>query len=772
MFKKKKKKTTTKKNTSQSKPQHGTLKRKEAKKLINDSLSPKQFYGISATSQRSYEHLIEVLQISTDDYLNGNNTADLDLLIQLGLFQAIDGVFRTSHAQGHLAGGAGVIAHGQLADREKRLLAVVQRIARRSELSEKLSLQHSFLETLIFRIKYMLGSLQRYTSSSAHKDEVIADEIEDEEDEIVQRPTGRSAKSIPNNDNTPTLPTLSTVPTLPSKSKGKGKKKGKNNAQDDAVEYQIYEYHHKFFTSSSIGISIIDRATEVNAKLTKKQLKKKLKSKKQPDDKDIGIFVGSLIDYGQADNICRLPGMKGKDNRILKGDKIVEINGINASRFSSAQFVKAIKNGTEQVDMKFRGQRKIKARKSSSPIKSKKKRLSRLKQSAAIDAIPEYSPAAPTAAATGSPTPKRRGRLVHKKGSLGGGASEKGGRIRHIGNEHFLADSAVHSVDHRQIPTSLKAKGVAMLWVIPTVSQRRTIVKGVDLLDRISFHLNALNVLLDTKVVRSFLIKSSSSRGGLKELVGSMSQGTTMLDAILHSTLDMLLLFEKYTHSNEQFVFVPLIRILYRISGGDPTKKETNTDKLKNWKNVHNSSSTNAPISFTTAFMYKKGLWKTWVNAMSRSGKKQSNMTNETLSMMMHILYVTITKGKYKTRHLRQVGVYFFGIAVDMLNTRQKELLGNEKNKGTDITTWESDRTKSQNRNIKTFIMLTTTLNEFLQDDVLRGSIFSACFKPPGLSSLWLTLYETIFDVTCCEQILSVLHIILIDSETGELRVS
>ena len=64
---------------------------------------------------------------STEDFLSGTSSADLDLLQSVGLFQAVGVLFKASHAQGHLAGSAGVIGHGGLADREKRLLAIVQR---------------------------------------------------------------------------------------------------------------------------------------------------------------------------------------------------------------------------------------------------------------------------------------------------------------------------------------------------------------------------------------------------------------------------------------------------------------------------------------------------------------------------------------------------------------------------------------------------------------------------------------------------------------------
>ena len=457
--KKKQKKNTEEKpiNKKKNTSSHGALKKKEATKIVNDALSSKTFYDISAASQRRFEKMIEILQISTDDYLNGNSTADLNLLIDLNLLNAIDLLFRTSHAQGHMAGGAGVISHGTLADRERRLLAVVQRWARRSELSEKLSIQHGFLETLVFRIKYMLGSLQRYCSAQGH-DEVIEDEQEDA-DTIRQRPKGRSRITHIQKQMQPTSPAIPATPTLPQIT---------SSPSQEPPKLRVYEFHHKFYIEGGLGISIVDRAVEVEAKLTKKQKKRltknknKKKNKKLPADDKIGIFVGKLINYGQADNLSRI--YKGKDKEIRQGDKIIEVSGIDVCQKNSSEFIKIIKGGKKQVDLKFRGMREIK----------KKKRKSTPPQN---KPSPLPSPSIPTPP---SKPKSRRGRLIHKKGSLGGGRSEQGGRIRKSHQEHSLADAAVHSVDREM--TSFKAKGVAALWVIQPIRQRRRIVKGVDLL--------------------------------------------------------------------------------------------------------------------------------------------------------------------------------------------------------------------------------------------------------------------------------------------------
>ena len=105
----------------------GVLSKKDATKIINEALTPQNFYAISKNSQKMFEHMIDVLACSTEDFLSGTSSADLDLLQSVGLFQAVGVLFKASHAQGHLAGSAGVIGHGGLADREKRLLAIVQR---------------------------------------------------------------------------------------------------------------------------------------------------------------------------------------------------------------------------------------------------------------------------------------------------------------------------------------------------------------------------------------------------------------------------------------------------------------------------------------------------------------------------------------------------------------------------------------------------------------------------------------------------------------------
>ena len=99
----------------------------------------------------------------------------------------------------------------------------------------------------------------------------------------------------------------------------------------------------------------------------------------------------------------------------------------------------------------------------------------------------------------------------------------------------------------------------------------------------------------------------------------------------------------------------------------------------------------------------------------------------------------------------------------------QSELLGTASKKGTNILEWKAFTTIQQ-RNIKTFTMLCATLRVCMEDANLRNKIFHAHFQSPGLTTLWLTLYETLFDVVCLKHVLHVLHLIVMDENTGTLR--
>ena len=206
--KNKKKSSSSSSPTNPGNKHHPTLHQKEAKKIIQESLSPKVFYSITAESQRTFERCISILQQSTDDFLNGKSSVDFELLQRFGLFTSIDSIFRTSHAQGHLAGRAGVISHDGIADRERRLLAVVQRMARRTNLAEDLSIQHEFLATLIFRIRSMLKALHKYSSNQGH-DGVIEDDLDDSDEEDAR--TIRSAPKSRPSSSTGVVPTLPKV---------------------------------------------------------------------------------------------------------------------------------------------------------------------------------------------------------------------------------------------------------------------------------------------------------------------------------------------------------------------------------------------------------------------------------------------------------------------------------------------------------------------------------------------------------------------------------
>jgi hypothetical protein len=649
--KKNKKKSTGSSRSSSSSTDSGhkhhhppILKQKEANKIIQESLSPKVFYSITAESQRTFERCISILQQSTDDFLNGKSSVDLELLQRLGLFKSIDSIFRTSHAQGHLAGRAGVISHDGIADRERRLLAVVQRMARRTNLAEDLSIQYEFLTTLILRLRSMLKSLKKYSSNQGH-DGVIEDDLDDSDEEDAR--TLRSApKSRPSSSSS-----TGVVPTLP-KVMGATTTEGEEKKILDVkveveVETRMYEFEHTFETNSSLGIRIVDRAKDLIREQSQGKTNKKNKNKKNNnnknkknkknnfvDDHKIGIFVGGIIDYGQADNLNRMfvtVSKKHVDKEVRKDDKIVEISGKDVSQASAEIFVQILKEtgGSEKKPVKitFRGKREVKKKK-----KKKKKKVNGNELTSALVKTSKTSsktsssktPTAPMAPSpSGTPRKGRRHRLVHKKGSLGGGKSEKGGRVRAHADIHAIADAAVHSVDSEA--TSMKAKGLAVTWIKSSVSKRRLIVRGVNLLNRISFHLNALSVLLEVKVVKNFLMNSASagapsapSAAASASASASTSETSpSLLTSLFNSTLDMLQLFERYTHPHEEFVIEPLIQIIFRLSGGDNSKKVKDLNQLKSWSAASPGSETNssagargAPSNFTESFMACSTLWQ------------------------------------------------------------------------------------------------------------------------------------------------------------------
>ena len=414
-------------------PQHNLISKKDATKIIDEQLTPQIFYAITRDSEKSYQDMMDKLQIMTENYLGGNNTADMELLRSMGLFRSINNLFKSSHAVGHLAGGGGVIGHGGLGRREKCLLALVQRWARRDELSQEVSVDCEFLDTLILRSRYMIGSLQKFCSSQG-QDEVIEEEINsssDDDDDDDDEP-GQTLR----------LPAITTPQKVPLKIRRKNTLSPKLKIEKDTeqqLETRLFEFKHRFETNCSLGIRIKDQlAADIN---TKKKLKIKTKKKKKGEelaDDQLGLFVESLVDHGQADNLNRMKMTlnKGKhlDDEIREGDKIICVNTVDVSKFTGKQFVTCIKEkgekGTKPVQLKFRGTRIVKKR--------KKKTI--VRKPTALITAPPIVPTAPTtpkkntngmvgkladAKQKGS---RRRRKLVHKKGSLGGGKSERGGK--------------------------------------------------------------------------------------------------------------------------------------------------------------------------------------------------------------------------------------------------------------------------------------------------------------------------------------------------------
>ena len=87
--------------------------------------------------------------------------------------------------------------------------------------------------------------------------------------------------------------------------------------------------------------------------------------------------------------------------------------------------------------------------------------------------------------------------------------------------------------------TSLKAKGLATTFVSNSVQHRRMITKGVDLLNRISYHLNALLCLLNTKSVKHYMIHSKNNITLLTHLFKSIVDGLRTFEFFSHSFQDL-----------------------------------------------------------------------------------------------------------------------------------------------------------------------------------------------------------------------------------------
>ena len=100
---------------------------------------------------------------------------------------------------------------------------------------------------------------------------------------------------------------------------------------------------------------------------------------------------------------------------------------------------------------------------------------------------------------------------------------------------------------------------------------------------------------------------------------------------------------------------------------------------------------------------------------MSRGyGKAGSTMTKEMFHIMMHVLFNVLTKGKYSLRFRKQVGVYWVRVGVDFLNVHRHSLLNLKQKAGINTKEWVN--TASQDRDLRTFQMLTTTLIKCFED--------------------------------------------------------
>ena len=350
---------------------------------------------------------------------------------------------------------------------------------------------------------YMIGSLQNFCSSQGH-DGVIEEEIESFDDDDEASTVGESSW-LETTDGEPTarsvLPAIVAAPV--------------------PLETRTYEYKHTFETSTSIGIKFVDKAAADSNKESsnskKKKKKKSSKSKNAPKEDDaIGLFVGSLVDYGQADQLNRMmltiSKKKHLDKEILVGDKVIQVSGVDVSRCSGKEFVQIVRakgeTGKKPVELKFRGTRVVKIRSSPTTkgnIKNNTKKKSK------------NDPRPPASESSGGSSGRKRRKLVHRKGSLGGGKSERGGRIRqHDINTTVAAEAAIQGAEIRP-STSMKAKSLAATFVSTSVRNRKQIVKGDDLIKRISFHLNAVTSLLDTPgTVGTFLRLTSQEESATK----------------------------------------------------------------------------------------------------------------------------------------------------------------------------------------------------------------------------------------------------------------
>ena len=336
------------------------------------------------------------------------------------------------------------------------------------------------------------------------------------------------------------------------------------------------------------------------------------------------------------------------------------------------------------------------------------------------------------------------------------------GRLReHDMHTELAAENALMTANIRPA-TSLKAKGLATTFVSHSVQHRRMITKGVDLLNRISYHLNALLCLLNTKSVKNYLIHSKNN--------------ITLLTHLFKSIVDGLRTFEFFSHSMEEFIMTPLIEIMYRIVGGGEKKKATtppNQPALRSWgdnsgnnggngSNGGNGGSSgdqlDTPVYFAKEFMRCQNLHMHWINNMSRGSSAHGSLSKENLHKMMTVLYVVLVKGKHSTEHRQEMGVFWVAIGVELINVHRAKLLGlnsakkNIKNWGNEEEHTVVNEVVTETTNMKTFQMIIQTLNACFEDPPLRNVLFQAYYKGSGLSLLWLTLYDTIFHVGCCEK--------------------
>ena len=145
-----------------------TLVKPVAHQLVHESLHPRTFYSNTRESEEKFVDVIDVLEVSVEDGFN----SDFDLLQQCGLFAAFTKIMRHKHNDYRLGGGAGMVRLQGICDREKRLLALVQKISRRAKLAENLGIAYTFVDALIERIQAMVASLRQYASATL-KDSIV-----------------------------------------------------------------------------------------------------------------------------------------------------------------------------------------------------------------------------------------------------------------------------------------------------------------------------------------------------------------------------------------------------------------------------------------------------------------------------------------------------------------------------------------------------------------------------------------------------------------------